>query len=113
MNKILQETIEMYNDYIKKVAIGSVEIPEYLRQNRVEDAYHLITGFSQGMQWIQEVNSLFKLNNIKGILDLDIIKADLEEINNALIVQDNVLLADIFEYEIEPFFSSFLPIEVN
>lgn len=98
------EIKEEYNNYLDRVGNASLTIAELLRENQLTEALGLIEDFSEGVNWLSEVNSKLNLLNESVELNIDSIKEFLLEINNGLEIQDFVLVADLFEYEISPFF---------
>lgn len=107
----LTEVIESYNEYIQNIAPGSMQIAEYLRKDEVQQALQLILHFSEGMGWIVQVNELLQQNDVKTNMQIEKIHEFLHEINSGLEIQDYVLVADMFEYEIAPFFEEATKIE--
>ncbi|MBK3494832.1 hypothetical protein JFL43_08155 [Viridibacillus sp. YIM B01967] len=112
MIEYLEDVIGSYNSYIDKIESGSLLIAELLREDRTAEAFHIITDFSEGITWLMQAAELLQKNNVH--LELEIMKMNefLEEINGGLEIQDFVLVADLFEYEIAPFFERCTTIEV-
>lgn len=110
MNELI-EVIESYNQYMKNIAPGSLAIAEHLRNDEIGDALKLILQFSEGMGWVMEASELLQQNSVNVVLKIEQIHEFLEEVNNGLEMQDYVLVADMFEYEIAPFFESVVEIE--
>lgn len=104
MSEQILEVIESYNSYISKIAPGALQIAEHLRKDEIDDAMQMILQFSEGMGWLVQVSELLNQNNVKVILEVEKINEFLLEINNGLEIQDYVIVADMFEYEIAPFF---------
>ncbi|QOV10513.1 hypothetical protein [Viridibacillus arvi] len=111
MTEILQDTIESYNGYLPRVIDGSKKIAENLRGDKVFEALKMILDFSEGMIWMIEASTLIKKNSVIVDLQVEKVQEYLNEINNGLEIQDYVLVADMFEYEIAPFFEECMPIE--
>lgn len=109
--KEITEVVESYNSYIKNIAPGSLQIAEHLRKDEVQEALQLILQFSEGMGWLVQVNDLLSQNSIKANLQAEKIHEFLNEINSGLEIQDYVLVADMFEYEIALFFEQITEIE--
>lgn len=99
------EIISTYNQYITNIAPGSLKIAEHLRKDEIQQALHLILKFSEGMDWILQVNRILKDNNFTTSLSIEQVQNYLHEINTGLEKLDYVLVADMFEYEIAPFAS--------
>lgn len=110
MTEILMDTVQSYNEYLPKVVAGSHEIAENLRSDNVAAALPMILDFSEGMSWLVEAIELFKKNEVDADLHIERIHEFLNEINSGLEMQDYVLVADMFEYEIAPFFEEASPI---
>lgn len=111
MNEQVLEVIESYNNYIGRVAPGCTQIAEHLRKDEINEAMHMILQFSEGMGWLVQVNELLNQNEVKVELHAEKINNFLNEVNNGLEIQDYVLVADMFEYEIAPFFEEATQIE--
>ena len=111
MNEIL-EVVESYNSYIKNVVSGSLKIAEQLRNNEVKEAIEQIGYFSEGMSWLMDASGLLSQLKVEVAFDVEKIVEFLEEINNGLEIGDHVIVADIFEYEIAPFFDKLAQINV-
>lgn len=104
MEKVVIEVIDTYNEYIQKVPAGSMIISELLREDRVVEALNSIKNFTEGVIWLVEANELLNKNGVNGELNIEKINEYLNEINEGLTIQDYSLVADLFEYEIAPFF---------
>lgn len=112
VNKVneVNEVIESYNEYLMKVPTGSLLIANTVREDNKELALQMILEFSEGVSWLVEATQLLSLNNIEVRFEVEKIMEFLEEINSGLEIQDYVLVADLFEYEIAPFFEEVEPI---
>lgn len=104
MDNLIVETIESYNMYVEKVPVGAEYIANSLREDNVKEALRAIKDFSEGVLWLSEASELLKSNGVTANLNIEKIQEFLIEINNGLELQDYVLVADMFEYEIAPFF---------
>ncbi|ATP39073.1 hypothetical protein CSE16_02995 [Solibacillus sp. R5-41] len=104
MDNLIIETIESYNMYVEKVPVGAEYIANSLREDNVNEALKAIKDFSEGILWLSEASKLLKVNGVTANLNIEKIQEFLIEINNGLEIQDYVLVADMFEYEIAPFF---------
>ncbi|WP_274309191.1 hypothetical protein [Solibacillus daqui] len=104
MQELIFETMESYNNYINAVTKGSLEIADKLRAENLEEALPMIKDFSEGLLWLIDVNQkLFNLG-YSAQLEMDDVQEYLIEINDGLQNKDYVLVADMFEYEILPYF---------
>lgn len=104
MESLLEDTINSYNEYLKKLPKGILIIPEKLRETHVNEALKSIKDFTEGVLWLTEASELLKKNNATAFLNIDKIQELLLEVNEGLEKQDYILVADMFEYEIIPFF---------
>ena len=110
MNEV-NEVVDSFNQYIRNIAPGSFQIAEHLRKDEIQAALQLILQFSEGMGWLVQASELLNQNDVKVRLEVEQIHEFLQEINNGLEIQDYVLVADMFEYEIAPFFEQVADIE--
>ncbi|PJO41199.1 hypothetical protein [Lysinibacillus xylanilyticus] len=100
----INELIESYNDYVKKIPGGAIYIANYLREDKLNDALIAIKAFSEGVLWLSQACDLLVKNGAEVALNIEQIQEFLIEVNDGLEKQDYVLVADMFEYEITPFF---------
>lgn len=99
-----KELIEDYNEYVKKIHTGCEKIVMNFSEEKIHEALRMVLDFSEGMLWLETVSSYLKNQDITASLDIEKIKEYLLEINEGLENQDFLLVSDIFEYEIMPFF---------
>lgn len=105
MSSEIKEIIEDYNGYINKLPSGCEKIVQFLSEDRIEDALASIVDLSEGIYWIVQVKE-FLMNNMDiavGWNEQEIINF-LQEINEGLEIRDYVLVSDLIEYELIPFF---------
>jgi len=110
MTEEVIDVIASYNDYLMKVPAGSIQIANYLREDNVGNALQMILDFSEGMGWIVQAVELLGKNGVEAVFEVEKIHEFLHEVNAGLEIQDYVLVADMFEYEIAPFFEEVQPI---
>ncbi|WAA09793.1 hypothetical protein [Fervidibacillus albus] len=103
MKEVL-ELIESFNNYLLRLPKGVYYISECLRKDQLNEAFQTIKDFSEGVMWLSDATRLLKQNDVEVQLNINQIQAFLIEINEGLEKQDYVLVADLFEYEIAPFF---------
>lgn len=113
MRKLLNETIDSYNQYIEKIPSGALYIANRLREDKISEALLGIKSFSEGVIWLVEASDLLQKNGVSKKLEIGKIQDFLSEINNGLEIQDFILVADMFEYEIAPFFEECTIYEVS
>jgi hypothetical protein len=104
MTNLIYETQDSFYQYIERVAVGAQMIADYLREDKVGEAMQLIAQFSEGVTWLTQVIVLMREHKYHINIDPSQINEFLLEINDGLERQDYVIVADMFEYEIKPFF---------
>ena len=100
----IKELVENYNGYVNKVPAGAKYIANCLREDNLNGALSAIKDFSEGVLWLSQASELLQKNSATAELNIEQIKEFLIEVNEGLEKQDYVLVADMFEYEIAPFF---------
>ncbi|MFJ9463535.1 hypothetical protein [Viridibacillus arvi] len=113
MTEIVYEAVESYNEYCKKIPCGCQKIADNFRENKITESLKLIVYFTEGANWLTEVSELLRKNGVSVSLKTEKIHEYLKEINQGLETQDYILVADMFEYEIGPFFEACTLIEVQ
>lgn len=113
MEQLLKETIISYNNYLGNVEVGCLDIASNLRANHLAKSFNSIIEFSQGMEWLIKASELFNKNGVVTVIETNQINEFLNEINAGLEIQDYVLVADMFEYEIAPFFENCQRVELE
>ncbi|BBW97634.1 MULTISPECIES: hypothetical protein [Geobacillus] len=104
MTDLIYETQHSFYQYIERVAAGTQMIADYLREDKVGEAMQLITQFSEGVVWLTKVIALMQQHQYDIRINPNQINEFLLEINDGLERQDYIIVADMFEYEIKPFF---------
>ncbi|MGE7999191.1 hypothetical protein ACQKOF_11000 [Lysinibacillus sp. NPDC093190] len=110
MREEVIEVIISYNDYLAKVPAGNIQIANYLREDKIGNALQMILDFSEGMDWLIQAVELLGQNDVNVKFEAEKIHEFLHEVNTGLEIRDYVLVADMFEYEISPFFEELHPI---
>lgn len=106
MDNIILETMETYNEYTNNIVVGCNNIVDSIRKNDTQTALQLISQFSEGVTWLINVNKrLDKLGYVNKLDNENIIEF-LISVNDGLEIKDFVLVSDMFEYEIKPFFQN-------
>lgn len=114
METIIKETIESYNNYLQKIPNGCQQIANILREDESKkEGLSSILNFSEGITWIIDANLLLAKNGYVNEISINKINDYLEEINNSLGIGDYFSVADLFEYEIKPFFENCKPYEIK
>ncbi|MBB3908594.1 hypothetical protein [Anoxybacteroides rupiense] len=104
MTNLIYETQDSFYEYIVRVAQGAETIASDLREDRIGEALQLIVQFSEGVSWLIQVILLMRENNYSININPSEMNEFLVEINDGLERQDYIIVADMFEYEIKPFF---------
>lgn len=106
MNQQIDDIILSFNEYLRKIPNGCTQIAEFLKVDNIDEALIMIADFAEGVDWLFNVATLLKENSIAVNFDVSVIHEFLNEINEGLNIQDFVLVADLFEYEIGPHFEN-------
>lgn len=101
---LILETIESYNAYLSNLPSGCLLIAENLREDQIQEALNNIKNFSEGVIWLIDVSELLKKNDVVVNMSVERVHEFLNEINDAIEIQDYNLVADLFEYELVEFF---------
>ncbi|MEY9979963.1 hypothetical protein [Lysinibacillus sp. RC79] len=112
MNEMILEIINSYNEYLEKIPQGCESIIISTKSETPLDALQLITQFTEGVDWLVQVNEKLSTLSYENPLYVNKIHDFLEEINKGLEIQDFLRVADIFEYEIKPYFESIPPYDI-
>lgn len=109
----IEEVISNYNAYIHRIPAGCSQIVRFINENRISEALEMIVDFSEGITWLTSARSYLEADGI--ILDWkeNQVTDFLNEINTGLEVGDFVIVSDIFEYEITPFFKGIQNLVTN
>ncbi|MDN4492202.1 hypothetical protein [Ureibacillus aquaedulcis] len=113
MNNVLFETVDSYNEYLKKLPEGCVAIANKFRNDQIQEALLNVKDFSEGVIWLSEAAEILKKNKVDVKSNIVKIHEFLIEINEALQIQDYYLVADLFEYEIADFFRHYQVIVIE
>lgn len=100
----LQEVIESCKQYVSNIPTGVLHIAEKLREDNIQAALLDIKDFSEGLLWLSQASELISRNGLEMNLDITKIQHFLIDINEGLVRQDYIVVTDILEYEIAPFF---------
>lgn len=102
----LQEVKQSYYEYVVNVNKGALFIAEALRNGDNVGALQSIADFSEGIEWLLNIENFMMTHSYTINSTINEAKAFFQEINDCLEFQDFTNLADLFEYEIAPLFSS-------
>ncbi|KPN97422.1 hypothetical protein [Lysinibacillus sp. ZYM-1] len=112
MNEMILDIINSYNGYLEKIPQGCESIIKKAKSEVPLEAMQLISQFTEGVDWLVQVNEKLASLGYENPLYVMKIHEYLEEINKGLEIQDFLRVADIFEYEIKPYFESIPPYEI-
>lgn len=101
-----EELKESYYEYIQAIAPGINSIINSLRSNELEKAFTSIFHFSEGIEALVKIEQvlLAEGNTINSRINEAVVV--FSEVNEAMENGDITLIADIFEYELQPLFVS-------
>ncbi|MCP1143740.1 hypothetical protein [Lysinibacillus endophyticus] len=106
MENLIDDIKHSYYEYVSKIAPGCEAIANQLRLGEINDALHLIINFAEGLSWLLSVEEKMKEYELKINSRIGEAQSFLKEINHELEQGDYITVADLFEYEIYPLFSS-------
>ncbi len=98
------EIVDEYYKYVAKIPAGLQYIADNLRTDNVQIALNEILNFSEGITWIKQMEEILNDQGVNTNFDKLQLEDYLNLINEGLEKQDFVLVADIFEYEVLPYF---------
>lgn len=102
----LNEIIDSYNQYVSKIPTGCMRVVELFQQDKSVIALEQVANFSEGISWLISAKNYLIANDINITWNEQALIEFLKEINSGLEIQDYVLVTDLFEYEIIPFFEN-------
>lgn len=95
MDELKNELLE----YLPRLLDGLEDMSRKFQMGQVENALSMLSDTTEGIDWVcQAFNALLPEKSIY----INGINAQLYEINNSLNNKDFVMVADLFEYEINP-----------
>ncbi len=98
------EILDEYFKYVTKIPAGLQFIADNLRTDNIPTALNEILNFSEGITWINQMEEVLVEQGVNSNLNKQQLEHYLNLINEGLEKQDFVLVADIFEYEVLPYF---------
>lgn len=98
------EILDEYFKYVAKIPAGLQFIADNLRTDNIPTALNEILNFSEGITWINQMEEVLVEQGVNSNLNKHQLENYLNLINEGLEKQDFVLVADIFEYEMLPYF---------
>ncbi|OIJ22370.1 hypothetical protein BKP45_06970 [Anaerobacillus alkalidiazotrophicus] len=104
----IKEILETLKEYLPKLVGASEEIASQLQSGKDVEAIELLQQFLEGLNWVVSVFIHLKKIGYDLGLNSEQLNEFLIQIEKALISKDNVLIADLFEYEISPILSLWL-----
>ncbi|NSL51788.1 hypothetical protein [Calidifontibacillus erzurumensis] len=100
--QLIQNTLHSLSDFLPKIANTCLSIADLFRANKDGEAFKYIQQFIEAIDWsIQAINGIKNLESSLNI-DTNEINEFLSEAKKGLELNDLVLIADMFEYEICP-----------
>jgi len=102
------EIVDEYYKYVAKIPTGLQYIADNLRADNVQTALNEILNFSEGINWMKQMEEILMEQGVNANLNKHQLEDYLNLINEGLEKQDFVLVADIFEYEVMPYFEQII-----
>lgn len=106
MNVEMEEIKNTYYEYVSNVSEGCQQISKGLRNNEMEAAFQSIANFAEGLEWLLKVEEVLANEGFQINSRISEVTEFMTDINAAIEEQDFTLIADLFEYEIKPVFTS-------
>lgn len=104
----LNESLEMFYKYVENLPKACSYISNLIKEDNISEAFNLILNFTEGVDWIVQMNRLLVNERAIHPIEIEKLQLFLSEITEGLQVQDYIVIADLFEYEIVPFFEAYL-----
>lgn len=97
---------QSYYNYVVNIERGSLFISNKLREEDYDKALQAIVDFSEGIEWLLNAEALMLEQSYTIDSNVQKVTLFMNDINECLVFQDFITLADLFEYEIAPLFHS-------
>ncbi|MFT9819928.1 hypothetical protein [Lysinibacillus sp. NPDC056185] len=104
--QLINETKESYFNYVNKISRGCRLIAEDLRQGKMAIAFQNIIDLAEGLNWLISVEDKMSQLNITVNSSIKEASEFFIEINIALEQENYILVADLFEYEVQALFEA-------
>ncbi|MGG0655029.1 hypothetical protein [Rummeliibacillus pycnus] len=104
MNINSVEVLEEYTTYIRDLPSGLKKILNNIEMENYEVVPHQILLLTEGMEWLLSANQYLISNNTVSENVIEVLNPHLESLLNGLGKKDYVLISDIVEYELIPYF---------
>lgn len=108
MEPIIIETLDSLKEYTPRLKEASESIAESLQSGDQNKSVQQLPQFFEGIQWVVSAINGLKQNGYDLSVDTLYLNEFLKEIEEAIINQDYVLLADLLEYEISPILEAWI-----
>ncbi|AYC28950.1 hypothetical protein [Paenisporosarcina cavernae] len=101
-----EELYSSLSNYLEILPSGCEKIAQMFREGNQDIAFKSINDFSDGIEWFVTITNHLNKNGYTINLEEEQLKMHLQEVNICLNNNDEVMLADLFEYELAPFFEN-------
>jgi uncharacterized protein Yka (UPF0111/DUF47 family) len=100
--QLIHETLDSLQEFLPKIADTCLLIADQLRKDNESEAFQQIKEFIEAIDW--STQAIVGIRNLGYSLNVDTqeINEHLREVEEGLTVNDQVLIADLFEYEFHP-----------
>lgn len=95
------EVLRTAYEYLNKLTKGTLEAAEYFHSGQEYKGFQSVSLIADGILWLVEAIELTRLVQKEQITTEGIL-AKINEINNAMLKKDIVLVADLLEFEVVP-----------
>lgn len=100
--QLIYETLDSLQEFLPKIADTCLLIADQLRKDKESEAFQYIKEFIEAVEW--STQAIVGIKNLGYYLNIDTqeFNTHLREVEEGLTINDQVLIADLFEYEFHP-----------
>ena len=100
------EILMEYKGYITNLPSGLKKIIDNIENEKIEIINKQLSLFVEGMQWMLSASKYLESQEINTNQNLEVLNEHLETLLEGMKKQDYILLSDIIEYELIPYFEN-------
>lgn len=103
-----QSILEDYQQYITRLPEGLKHLIQDFRDNSLDEAFQSLKDLSDGLTWLVSASDFLRISEMNADFDIEKVTDALNDVNEALMNKDYLLVADILEYELYEYFNSLI-----
>lgn len=104
--QLIQETMESYYEYVRKIEGGCTTITHFLKANELNEGMQGIVDLSSGLLWLLEVEERLQELSYKIDSPLRQVASLFEKINEAIEVNNMEDVINLLEIDLRPLFGN-------